>query len=139
MHQRHDVDLVVLERLLHLFRPDDLAPGGLDLDEVPAQALDDVRHAGAEDAVHADQHPVALFDEVHEAGLHARAPGARHREGQLVVRVEQPAQHGLAFFHDLEEFRVQMTDDGGRQRLQNPWMRVAGAGSEKNSSGRVQR
>ena len=27
--------------------------------------------------------------------------------------VEQPAQHGFALFHDLEEFRVQMADNGG--------------------------
>ena len=69
----------------------DLAPWGVGLDHGGARARRDVDEARPEDAVHADHHLVAGLDEVHDARLEAGAAGARDRQRERVLGLEDAA------------------------------------------------
>ncbi len=109
------------------------APGGIDPEEPAADPLDDVAHAGPEDAVHGDEHLVAGFHQVDEAGFHAGAAGRRHRDRQRVLRLEEVAQQTLGFVHDGKKHRVQVADAGGGKSLQHAGRNVAGAGAHQQA------
>jgi hypothetical protein len=103
----------------------------LDLRHPSADPRRDVGHAHPEDARHADHHPVAGFEQIGEAGLHARAAGRRERQRHGVSGAEQLAQALLHVVEHGEEGRVEVSDQGLRHGVQDPGVDVGGTRAEQ--------
>jgi hypothetical protein len=84
----------------------------------------------AEDARDADHHVVAGFDEILEAGLHAAAAGRGERDGQPVLRSEEPAQPRLYVVHAVEKRGIEVPDERIGHRGEHVGMRIRGTGTE---------
>src|SRR6266852_4740613 len=91
-----------------------------------------LRHSLAENTVDADDHLVARFDDVDDAGLHAGTASAAYGEGETIVRPKRKPQEFLALVHDLQKLRVKMANEGIGHRRQNARVHVAGARSKKD-------
>ena len=102
---------------LHLADGDRGSPVVVDHHRDSASAHDVLHHAPAEGAVTADDHLVAGFDQVDEARLHADGAWPRHREGDLVRRLEGVAKELLELLHHPHELGVEVTDRGTSHRL----------------------
>lgn len=62
MHKANNLDRIFFECLGDLFGPDDLTSGCFDSDHFSAAALDNIRHARAENAVDTHQDRISLLD-----------------------------------------------------------------------------
>ena len=114
MDQRNQFVSLFSERGFEALRIERRAPFCFNSIHLGATALRHVDHTSAKDAVDADQHGIAGFDEIDEASLHAGAAGARHGQRQTILSLKDFPQHGHALVHDLQKFRIEMADDGKR-------------------------
>ena len=118
---------------------DRFTPRHLDRVDRRAIALGDIFHAGAEDTVLDHDHLVAALDQVGDARLHAGAAGARHREGQRILRPHHLAQQVAHGVHDLEVLGVEMPEGGAGESLEHTRRYTARAGTEEHALGRIER
>jgi hypothetical protein len=56
----------------------------------------------------------------------------------MIRGAEQGAQVGHGLFHHGQKERVEMTDERGRHRSRDLWVRVRGAGPEKQDLGGIE-
>ena len=139
VHDRHQLGpLRRLQRPLDPLGFDDSAPLGLDLMNFRAEPRRDFDQPGAERAVDADHHFVALLDQVRHHRLHPGRAGARDRESDLVGGAENQPQHLLDVLHHLDEVGIEMADHRRQHRLHHARMNVRGAGSEQHAGRRLQ-
>ena len=121
-----------------LLRFDDAAPGSFDFRDFRAAAFRHIDHAGAEDAVNADDHFVAGFDEIYKTEFHPRAAGAADRESHFVFREEDGAEHRFDLVHHFHENGIEMSEKRHGHGLEDGGRDVAGAGTHEEASGRTE-
>ncbi len=92
-----------------------------------------IDHTRAENAVDADEHGVAGFDEVDDAGFHSGRAGAADGEGEFVLGLEDVAEHLLGFVHDANKFRVEMADQRHRHGGQHARVDIGWAGTHEDA------
>ncbi len=100
MHDAHEAGVgVLVERLEQGVVAHVLAPIGVDLDHVGAEAHGDLDDAPPEEAVDPDDGRVPGLEQVGEPALHPRGPGGLEREHQPAFGlVGDPLER-----HDLEQ------------------------------------
>ena len=127
-----------VERGGDLLQGEDVAPGRFEGVDGGAAALHHVLHAGAEDAVDADDDFVARLDEIGGDALHARHARAADGEGERVLRAEDLAQQLAGLVHDGDILRVEVAEGRGGQGAQDALGNWAGAGAKEDAFGGIQ-
>jgi hypothetical protein len=87
---------------------DGAPPLRADRHHLGAAALGNLDEEQAEAPALPHQHALARLHERDDGGLEPRAPGARHREGARVVRLEGEAREGHHLVHDRREGGVEL-------------------------------
>ena len=64
--------------------------------------------------------PIAGLQEVDQAGLHSRAPGRGERHGEPAGHAKEFRQSLLGLVENLEEGRVEVSEERARHRLSHP-------------------
>ena len=129
---------VLIQRLLQLGQIHGAAPGILHHDRGAAGTLDILLHAAAEHAVLAHDDLVARFHQVGETGFHAGGTGCGNRDRQLVVGLKGVLQQLLHLIHHADEHRVEMTDGGPGQGLENARVNIGRAGAHQRANGGIE-
>ena len=112
-------------------RVEDLAVRPLDRRDLGPGPLGDVDHPAAEDAVDADEHPVARLDQVDDDRLHPGRAGPRDRQRQPVLGLEDVAEQVLRLVHQGHELGVEVAEQRHPQRGQDARMDVARARAQE--------
>ena len=109
--------------------------GGVDPDDVGAEAVRHLAHPLAEDAVDPDDDGVAGPHEVDERGLHAGRAGPAHGQGQRVRGGEDLAQAVVRVVEQGEELRVEVAEHGPGQRHGDLRVRIRRPGPHEQAVG----
>ena len=130
----HGLDVGVLVQLLGQGgRVRGLAPRAVNHVSVGAAAFCNVRQPVPKEAVTANDHGVAPFQDVGAGCFHGAGAGGGQGQGHEVGGVVDLTQHVPNLVHHLEEFRVQVADHGQGHGLEHPRVDAAGARSQQNS------
>ena len=116
MHHGKELGVFPFRGLSHGVRIGLPAPLPVHPDELGPDSFDDLAHPAAESAVDADDRLIARFEHVDQAGLHAQHTRTGHREGQLILGLENVPEKPLGFIHDSPKNRGPDTPRTGR-----PW------------------
>ncbi len=81
----------------------------------------------------AHDHFIAGLDDVADGRFHSRHPSSRKRDGHLVFRLEQMPQKDHGVVHDLQEIRIEISQDGAGHGLEHPRVEVAGTRPEQHA------
>ena len=134
MDHPHRLDVGVLVQLLGQGgRVRRLAPRAVNHVSVGAAAFCNVRQSVTKEAIAANDHGVAPFQDVGAGCFHGAGAGAGQGQGHEVGGVVDLAEHVANLVHHLEEFRVQVADHGQGHGLQDPRMDAAGARPQQHS------
>ena len=137
MDDPDDFGTVAVDRRFHFVRIEHLAIRPLDRRDDGAGAFGDVFHPAAENAVDADQHPVARLDQVDDDRLHPGRACSRDRQRQPILGLKHIAEQVLGLVHQGRELGVEVADERRGERFQHARMNVAGAGTHEHAFGKT--
>src|SRR5262249_54526264 len=124
-------------KLRRIIGAEDLSPRLLEPHDFPTLTTSHLSLAFAEESVDERCDLRSRFDEVADRRLHAATAGGGDHERHFVRRAENGAQQTLDVGRDLEEVRIEMTDNRLRHRLIDAGMNLARAGAIEQALGRV--
>ena len=137
MHEHDDLGLLAADEVSRFLVREYVAPTLLQSDNVGTLAVAHLGETTREVAVGEDRHLGALFDEVHDRGLHARRPRARHSDRELVPRTEHVSKQVRRVLQDAEATRVGVPDNWRGHGLVDARIHHAGPGAEEDAMGWV--
>ena len=133
VHHSQQLHMVVAPQfLLYHIRVDCCAQRKLQRVHLSAAASRNVGHATAEETVDGYHRYVTVLQHVAQRGFHASGAGGGQREGHLVGRPEEAAQHVEYVVHTLEENGVEMPQDRLGHRLEHSRIDAARTRPQQN-------
>ena len=124
---------MLVERGRDLFQRKHIAPRGLDGVNRRAAAFHHIFHARAENAVDADDHFIARFDEIGGDAFHSGHAGAADRKGERILRAKHLTQELARLVHDREILRIEVPEGRRTERAQDALRDGARPRAEENA------
>src|SRR4051812_33005955 len=137
MNNGNELGLTFFQSHSDLLRLDDFSPFRFDLRDFRAATFRDIAHAGAKNAVHADDYFVAGFEEIHEAKFHSPAAVTAKLKFLFFSRLKNLAKHTLNFVHHYNKNQTKRAEQRRCHPQQNGRRDVTGAKSDQQTFRRL--